>query len=145
MSERETNPEQQKPLTDKCRNCKVKYPINEETSIARLFETQEECNHVLCTCPNCDFKTKIFGNMDYMQRVVDAGARIEYERNADELTYNQWLGLKGIQLAQTYELTPRHELLVSVMAETLQNCPDDLLYDLITADNEQKPYPERWN
>ena len=141
------NPEKQQeptPLFDDCLNCEKRYQITKENSGGMYFPKQPECSYLLCCCPNCGNKTRIFSSQHVMDLAVENGIYIMDEQPyADENIYSDWLELMGIELPKTYELTPRHEEIIRKFGETLLNMPDDLLYDCIT-DEGDTPYPMRW-
>ena len=68
----------------------------------------------------------------------------EQQDYADDTTYQQMLVVRGIELVEPVEITDRQEKLVAALGKTLASCPDDLLFDFITDDNETRDYPMRW-
>lgn len=143
----EMNHEKEKkipPLYDDCSGCKERYQITANNSAAYHYEKQSECDFLLCVCPNCNFKTRIFINEHTMGIVRDNAIPVlEHEPYADENIYSDWLELNEIELPNTYELTDRHEETVRKFGETLINMPNELFWDNIEAE-QPRPYPERW-
>lgn len=146
MSEQTPSPEERKeptPLFDDCSRCEKRYQITKDNSGGIWYEKQPECSYLMCTCPNCQFVTRIFSNQHVMDIAKDNGIYVITEKYADDNIYSDWLELMGIELPKTYELTTRHEELIRKFGDTVMAMPDDLLYDEITSDHD-KPHPQRW-
>ena len=140
------NPEKQaRPIFDDCSNCEQRYQITNENSAGRLYRKQPECNYLLCVCPNCKNKTRIFCNETTLEMAALNDIHVfDDEDWADDNIYSDWLDLKGIELPQTYELTHRHEQLIGRFAKALAETPDEYLYDLIVDEGYGKPHNQRW-
>lgn len=133
------------PIFDDCSNCDKRYQLTAMNSAGRLYPKQPDCSYLLCVCPNCKYRTRIFCNETTLEMAALNGIEVyDDEPYAEPEIYTSWLDVKGIELPQTYELTDRHERLIGQFATTLANCPDGLLYDLITDDNQGRPHPQRW-
>jgi len=145
MSEQEQTPEKKYPrLYDNCNDCEQDYDLTPENTSLHLHEVNDDCDYARMTCDHCQRPWIMFGlSEDFVLNAVRHGIDPEFRKFPDNKVLTARLGQLGITLAQQHELTPRHELLISVFEETLQNCPDDMLFDLITDENIQ-PYPPRW-
>lgn len=142
--EYQSSPEKKKqPIFDNCMNCEKKYKLTEENTIAHTYARQPECNFLMCICPNCNFRTKMFCDPDGIELAQDNGIYLLEDDYADDETYKQWIDVKGIELPQEYELTDRHEKIIKGFAEALSAIPDDFFWDNI-GEPTNRPYPERW-
>lgn len=145
MSER--SPEQQpkkEVLTDTCDGCGVKYRLTKQNAEGRHYEGQQDCDYILCSCPKCSFRTRIFVSQHVMKLAIEAGITVvDEEPYADEETYQGWLRVNNIELPKSYELTDRHEAIIHKFGEAVLNMPDQLLYDGFH-DETDRPYPNRW-
>ena len=146
MSEYESSAERESHrLFDNCNNCEQDYDLTPENTSMHLHEVNPDCDYVRMTCDHCKHNWIMFGlSEDFVKRVVEHGIDPEMRKYPRDDVITARLGQLGIELVQPVEITPRHELLISTLAETLQNCPDELLYDFITDENTNKPYPPRW-
>ena len=148
MSERMNNPEKQLPQWfDTCNKCETKYPLTPENTLYVYFEKQEECNYLVCKCPNCGSNTMIFdediGPNDALARDIMID---DSDRLASEQIYQTWFQVKGLELPQEYELTPRMEKLVAHFGETISKMSDEapeLFWDEMNSP-QPTPYPQRW-
>lgn len=140
------NPEKQKPtpLYDDCGECEQRYQLTNENSAAYHYGKQSECDFMLCVCPHCSGRTRIFIGPETLAEARNNDITVlETEDYADQNIYLTWCGLMGIELPKSYELTNRHEAIIRKFGETLLNIPDDLLMDGFESDHE-KPYPQKW-
>lgn len=147
MSERqsnpESNPEKQRRLTDNCDNCNQDYELTPENTELYYYITQDDCTHLLCTCPNCNYKTRIFIGDETFGQAVENGIEPIVKKNAPQGIYEKWLELNGVQLPPTYELTNRHEATVRKFGDALLAIPDELFWDNIEAETD-RPHPQKW-
>ena len=133
------------PIFDDCSNCETRYQLTAMNTAGRLYPKQPDCNYLLCVCPNCKYRTRIFCNETTLEVAALNGIEVfDDEPYADDNAYSDWLDVKGIELPKTYELTDRHEKLIRHFGEVVMNMPDALLYDEITSDDHGKPHPQRW-
>lgn len=146
MSERQPNPEKKKaqPLFDDCNNCEKRYQLTNANAGARHYPKQPECDYLLCICPHCKTKMRIFCGQETIQDARDNNlVVIEDEPYAEPEIYDAWIRVNGIELPKTYELTDRHEEIIRKFGETLLNIPPDLLIDGFESEH-SRPYPMRW-
>lgn len=149
MSEQapQNNPEEeQKPLQDNCDTCKKNYLLTPSNSGINVYELQSECNNIVCQCPHCKAVTRIFltAETDWLERAQALGIQVCTDfLIPDEHVLNQFNKVYGVKAPTRYELTPRHEELVSLFSKTVVNMPPDQLYDEITMEH-PRTLPERW-
>jgi len=143
------NPEQELPQwSDTCSRCEQEYPLTPQNTLYVYFEKQEECSYLVCKCTHCGSNTMIF---DESISPNDALARDimvdDADRHAPDEIYKSWLQVKGIELPQSYEITDRHEKLVTKFGENmnalLDNAPD-IFWGEMNEPNSFRPYPQRW-
>lgn len=148
MAELEPTPEREvRPLSQTCLNdeCQTEFQLTGENTRGFYYEKQVECSNIVCGCPNCGLKMRLHCSEDYLKQVIENGIYVDMdELYAPDHVYEGWLGVKGIELVETYQLTDRHEKLIGQFATALANAPDEHLYDLITDDGYNQPYPRRW-
>lgn len=149
MSEIQRSPEtndQPAPLFDDCitEGCGTRYQLTPQNTAGRIYPGQRDCNYLLCVCPGCNGKTRIFAVDNTLEQAALNGIEIfDDEPYAEPEIYDAWCRAAGIELPKTYELTDRHEALIGKFALTMANMPDDLLYDELTSDH-GRPHPTRW-
>lgn len=130
-------------LTDNCDGCQTDYKITPDNGKIVHHAEQPECDYIICSCPNCNYRTMIFINDTTFEHGVRTGLDLEVNKYADENTYKWWTEVKGIQLVKTYELTDRHEAIIRKFGENILAIPDDVFWDNIEAES-SRPYPEMW-
>lgn len=136
---------QARPIYDDCSNCEQRYQLTPDNTAGRIYPKQAECSYLLCVCPNCNNKTRIFCNdVTFEVAALNDIHIFDDEPFADDNVYSDWLELKGIELPKSYELTDRHEKMIGAFATALATVPDEHLYDLITDEGYNQPYPQRW-
>lgn len=146
MSELQSNhnPEKErKPLIDNCDGCDQDYELTAGNTILNHYSTQDECDHLICNCPNCGYVTMMFIGEKTFQQAVDNGIHVQVEKNAPRNVYDGWAELHEINAPKTYELTNRHEAIIRKFGDTIMNMPPEIFWDNIEAPTE-KPYPLRW-
>jgi hypothetical protein len=145
--EGQQNPEKKlSRLFDNCNNCEEDYDLTPDNTTLHLHEVNPDCNFLRMTCDHCDSTWVMFGiGEDTAISAMDHGIDPIIEKYPNETIVKRRMGMLGLTMIEPVEITARHEALVGRFGETLQNCPDELLYAFITDENEQKPYPQRWN
>lgn len=146
MSEKapESEPKPQ-PMFDDCANCDKRYQLTPANSAAYHYRKQPECDFLLCLCPHCQQKIRMFCQPETIELARQNGLTVlEEEDYADQEIYQAWMSVNDLKLPETYELTDRHEELIRKFGETMLGMPADLLYDELTDINQPKPHPQRW-
>lgn len=138
--EKEPKPE---PITDVCDECGEEYTLTSGNSLAYHFEKQQECDFVVCACPDCKVPIRIYINEYDFGRARGSGIEVREGVYADDETYELWCKLYGIELPEVYALTDRHEALIHKFGEAVMNMPYGMLMDFM-GDDTDKPYPLRW-
>ena len=145
MSEREPTPEKRLPrLFDNCNNCEQDYDLEPNNAKLYMYDAEPDCNYLYCTCTHCQSNFIMFVGMDTVLNAIRHGIDPRAEKYAPDKIKNARLKLLGIELIEPVEITARHEKLIGSFAATLANCPDDLLYDFITDENNNRDLPQRW-
>ena len=148
MSEQEQSPESQERLPrlyDNCDKCEEDYDLTPDNTTIHLHEVNPDCNFMTMTCDHCSSGWLLWHpRSEVVENAVNHGIVPERHRYPSENILNRRLEFLNVELVKPVEITQRHEKLIGSFATTLANCPDELLYDFITDENTNKPYPPRW-
>lgn len=155
-----------------CDRCKTEYVPTEESAVAHLYLKDPRCNHIEARCSNCGATEIIYLGPQRLAQVLtevsvtvavyaeaDPRLRVRAERAwaaAHEATQPRDCG--GHPAARSssptrsagpgntlreYELTPRHEEMLSSFGAALTNIPDELLWDSLQGEHHPE-HPARW-
>jgi hypothetical protein len=142
----EHSPEKQRkyqPLKDNCDTCSKEYPITSENGQVFHHAEQPELDHILCQCPYCDSRFRIFIGEDTLESAAHFKLPFTVEKYGSDDIHERWIQANGYKVPQTYELTPRHDALVAKFGENLMAMPPELFWDNIEGETGH-PYPETW-
>ena len=144
--EQSSNPEKKKfnPLTDDCSKCGEDYDLTPENTILNHYQVDNHMDNLICRCPHCAWRTRIFIQEDTFKAAVQAGIPVHADKYAPEPAVNDFEELREMKRVETFELTNRLELVMARAAKTLSETPDEHLYDLITDTGYSKPYALKW-
>lgn len=156
-----------------CDRCHADYDAAATNAVANLFLRDARCNHIETYCSDCGNREVIFLGPRQMTAIIrDDGVapNVEAEATASlrvraekawaaaedkdapseaESTGGLTPSAQGPQsgpssdVLQRYELTQRHEDLLDAFADTLDNIPDDLLWDELRSEHDRR-HPDRW-
>lgn len=156
-----------------CDKCHGEYSALATNAVAHLHIKDWRCNHIEAYCSNCGAREIIFLGPNRLEEVIRSGKlqvsvlaeatsdlRVRAEtawaaaddpwappekperRAAEAEPHAGDVELAGETLTR-YELSARHEKLITTFGETLSAIPDDLLWDGLSGDH-RRDYPERW-
>ena len=152
-------------MTFTCDKCQGDYEATKSNAVAHLYIKDSRCNHIEARCTHCGAREVIFLGPHRIDEVIrsgdlppdvaaEAGAALRVraenawaaaERPADDPAQPAALTqpASGGDTLQRFELTARHEELLATFGQTLENIPDDLLWDGLQGEHDQH-HPERW-
>lgn len=151
MSERspKDNPEKERfaPLNESCDNCEAQYVLDNENTDFIVYEKDRPFNHIICTCPACENKSLYFMDDAYQNHALGVGLiPMEAAKYAPEQLIKMWEQLRGIEIVQPVEISPRHEQQIQKFGETvsamLEQDPDGFWEDMNSPHD--RPYPKKW-
>ena len=155
-----------------CDRCNGDYDAAATNAVANLFLRDARCNHIETYCSHCGNREVIFLGPRQMTAIIrddgvapnveaeaTAGLRVRAEKawaaaeekdtsSEPEPTSGMTASTQTVQPAasdvlQRYDLTQRHEDLLDAFAGTLDNIPDDLLWDELRSEHDRR-HPDRW-
>lgn len=146
MEMNSNNPEKKKnALTDNCDRCGEDYELTPDTvDVLLSYTVDTHMGNLICTCPNCSHKTRMFIGKETTEQAVQNGIPLTMHKYAHPVVVNDFQQLRGMEAVETHELTNRHEALIHRMGEILVAVPDDHLYDCLVDTNYAKPHPLKW-
>jgi hypothetical protein len=160
-------------MTFTCDRCHGDYGAREANAVAHIYVKDSRCNHVEARCTNCGTTEVIFLGPHRIEDVIrggslqvevlaeaTAGLRVRAENawaaaekaTAPEVDPSRPVGSTGpratdgepaTEPVRTFDLTERHEKLISGFGQALLNIPDELLWDGMRGQT-QRERPERW-
>ena len=147
MSEREQNKERE-PLMETCDNCDYTYEHTDDNSRLVFFTKQPECNYIVCQCPQCNTGAVYFMDEAWQENALKNDIPVYSEGDyAPTKIYDMWIAAQGIELAQEFKITTRHEEIIRRFGETLTAMtvadPEGFWADMNSP--QHRPYPLRWN
>lgn len=153
-----------------CDRCSGDYEVHPSNTVARLYLKDIRCNHLEALCSHCGAREVIFLGPRQMTSVIrddqvaptveveatahlrvraeKAWAAAEDRQPAEPQNGPASSGPSGVpdrggDVLQQYELSQRHEALLSSFGETLENIPEDLLWDAFGSEHDRR-HPDRW-
>ena len=144
--EQNNSPEKKKsgPLTDDCSKCGEIYTLTPENTVLNHYSTDDNMDNLICRCPHCQWRTRIFIRENTFEQAVNEGIPLIAEKYAGEAVVNDFQELMGMVPVETYELTNRHEAIIRRFGEVVLSTPDEHLFDLIADTGYGKPHPLKW-
>lgn len=159
-------------MTFTCDTCNGEYEPSPGNASARVYLSDAACNHIEVRCSHCGAIEVIYLRPRRFEDVVRRGrlrtavhaeasdelrrraarswAEAEAEAQAEPHADNHagdhaddHAGETGMPSLRTYRLTARHEVLLHSFRMTLENMPDDLLWEELEAEHDRR-HPERW-
>lgn len=156
-------------MTFTCDRCQGEYQPSAANAVARMYVKDSRCNHIEARCTQCQrveitylgperFAAALRGGTvpitvfaeatgDLRVRAETAWAAAEREAaRAEEQPPTPLVPAPAEDRGDTlqrYELTMRHERLLTTFGETLENIPDELLWDGLEGEHHRE-YPDRW-
>ena len=155
-----------------CDRCNSDYDATAHNAAAHLFLRDNRCNHIETSCSKCGNKEVIFLGPRQIATIIrddnvtpsvepeatpqlrvraekawaaaeDKDVPVEPESAGPATPTMHSMPAGTGDVLQRYELTARHEDLLGSFGDTLNNIPDDLLWDELQGDHDRK-HPDRW-
>lgn len=126
-----------------CSNCSKKVVLTAKNTVHCVFTRQHQFNHLLVQC-GCGTRTRYWSDAAEQAKAALMGCRVFLDEWADDNVVAGWYEIKGIKPLEPVALTPRLEEEVTKLGEVLANCPDELLWETLTAPAPPSSMPATW-
>lgn len=125
-----------------CLTCKKSARLTPSNTTAFIYE-DERFNHLRIRC-DCGAPTILYCDQSTIKEALDNDCGAIHDKHVPERIVELYCQVNELPFAgEIHELTPRLESEIERFGEVLATCPDELLFDAITAPH--KPdRPERW-